>query len=62
MKTPVEQVRRNPNAAASGLSGAFITLILWGADQMGLDMSPLVAGAIVTLGSGAVLWVGRRWG
>lgn len=41
---PVQKV------AAAGVSGAFVTLIVWSCTKAGIDMPPDVAAAIVTVG------------
>jgi hypothetical protein len=54
------KVSQHPNATAAGSSGALATLLVYGAQQLGVDISPELAAAIVAGVTTVVLAIGRR--
>jgi hypothetical protein len=54
------KVAQHPNATAAGSSGVFATLLVYGAQQLGVDISPELAAAIVAGVTTVVLAIGRR--
>jgi hypothetical protein len=53
-------VSDNPNASVAASAGAAVTLAVWLATVLGVDVPPEVAAAAVTLVGAAVLAIGRR--
>jgi hypothetical protein len=53
-------VSSHPNTIASVVSGGAVTFLLWVATLLGIDIGPVEAGFILTIGVGAVLFIGRR--
>jgi hypothetical protein len=54
------QVTDNPNASVAATAGAGVTLAVWLATILGVDVPPEVAAAAVTLVGSVVLYVGRK--
>lgn len=53
-------MRQHPNASAAGISGAVVTIGVWAATSLGVEVPPEVAAAVTTVVAALVLAVGRR--
>ena len=53
-------VTNNPNASVAAGVGAAVTIAVWVASALGLDVPPEVAAAVTTLAGSIVLLVGNR--
>lgn len=53
-------VSNNPNASVAAGVGAAVTIAVWVASALGLDVPPEVAAAVTTLAGSLVLLVGNR--
>lgn len=53
-------VSNNPNASVAAGVGAAVTVAVWVASALGLDVPPEVAAAVTTLAGSIVLLVGNR--
>jgi hypothetical protein len=60
MSPAPQVVTDNPNASVAATAGAGVTLAVWLATSLGVDVPPEVAAAAVTLVGAAVLALGRR--
>lgn len=58
MGTP-NAISENPNASVAGGVGAGVTLLVWLATALGVEVPPEVAAALVTVVGFVVLWIGR---
>lgn len=54
------QIKENPNAAVAASAGALVTVAVWVATSLGVDVPPEVAAAVTTLVGAAVLYMGKR--
>jgi hypothetical protein len=54
------QLSDNPNASVAATAGAGVTLAVWVATSLGVDVPPEVAAAAVTLVGAAVLYIGHK--
>ena len=53
-------VTNNPNASIAGAVGAAVTIGIWVATALGVDVPPEIAAAITTLVGTVVLLIGNR--
>ena len=59
MATP-NTITDNPNASVAGAVGAAVTIGVWAATALGVDVPPEIAAAITTLAGTVVLFIGNR--
>lgn len=53
-------IAENPNASVATAAGAAVTVAIWVATSLGLDVPPEVAAAVTTLVAAVVLYIGKR--
>ncbi len=53
-------VSNNPNASVAAGIGAVVTIGIWVATALGVDVPPEIAAAITTLAGSVVLLIGNR--
>jgi NAD(P)H-hydrate repair Nnr-like enzyme with NAD(P)H-hydrate dehydratase domain len=60
MSPAPQVVTDNPNASVAATAGAGVTLAVWVATMLGVDVPPEVAAAAVTLFGSLVLYLGKK--
>jgi putative flippase GtrA len=60
MSPAPQVVSDNPNASITGGVGAAVTLAVWLATTLGIEIPPEVSAALVTVVGFVVLYVGRQ--